>query len=368
MIYLDNAATAPVIPEAVEAFIAAAGDEYANPSSSHLPGRNAKKLLELSREKLAAKLPPNREIIFTSGGTEANNIAVFGAAKLNSKRVGKHIVTTMMEHDAVRLPSNELEKQGYEVTRLKPDRQGRVSIEQFDVAIRVDTALVSVMSVCNETGNIYPVTEVAELIKRRKLETLLHCDAVQAFGKIQIPPADLISLSAHKIGGIKGVGALAINTKRLRPSNFPPIVYGGGQELGVRSGTEPLQLIAAFAAAAEHLQPFTHECKNRLISGLAEIEGAEVLGSPEAPHVVALAIPGIPAEVLMNYLDAKEIFVSKGSACKRGQASHAWDAMGLHAKLGSSAIRVSFGRNSTVNEVDVLLTELQNAIRELYRK
>jgi len=368
MIYFDNAATAPALPAAREAFIQATSEEYANPSSSHLPGRNAKKLLELSRSRVAAKLPPNMEVIFTSGGTEANNIAIFGAAKLNAKRVGKHIVTTMMEHDAVRLPIAELEKQGWEVTRLKPDRAGHITLEQFDAAIREDTALISVMSVCNETGNIYPVAEVSELIKRRKSEALLHCDSVQALGKITIPPADLISLSAHKIGGVRGAGALAINTKRLRPVNFPPLVFGGGQELGVRSGTEPLPVIAAFGAAAENLTRLTSECKNRLLNGLTAIDGAEVLGSPEAPHVVALAIPGIPAEVLMNYLDAREIFVSKGSACKRGQASHAWDAMGLPPKLGSSAIRVSFGYKNTIAEVDKFLEELSNAAKELQRR
>ncbi|MDR2605901.1 MAG: aminotransferase class V-fold PLP-dependent enzyme, partial [Oscillospiraceae bacterium] len=261
MIYLDNAATTPVLPEAREAFTAAIANEYANPSSSHLLGRNAKKLLELSRLKIAAKLPANMEIIFTSGGTEANNIALFGAAKLNAKRVGRHIVTTLMEHDAVRLPVAQLEKQGWEVTRLKPDAQGRIRLEQFDEAIRGDTALVSVMSVCNETGNVYPVADVSELIRRRRLETLLHCDAVQAFGKLVIPSADLITISAHKIGGVKGSGALAINNKRLRPSNFPPLMFGGGQESGVRSGTEALPLIAAFAAAAESAGAFTHECK-----------------------------------------------------------------------------------------------------------
>jgi cysteine desulfurase len=364
MIYLDNAATTPVLPAAKTALIAALGDEFANPSSLHLPGRNAKALIEDARTAVLKALGQGAEsggeLVFTSGGTEADNTAVFGAAKLNAKRVGRHVVTTAVEHDAVLNACKQLEREDFEVTYVKPGKDGGVSVDAIGAAIREDTGLVSIMSVCNETGNVYPVQQVAELLKHRKLGALLHTDAVQAFWKIPLSVktlgADLVTVSAHKIGGVKGSGALWIR----RGLALPTLLYGGGQERGLRSGTESVPLITAFGAAAKSAGFVPVSLKDELLQGLVPL-GAVVLGSPQAPHIAAFALQGIPAEVLMNYLDSKGICISRGSACKRGRRSHVWDAFGIPRTLSDSAVRVSFGHGNTAEDVVALLAELANA-------
>ncbi|MDR0819842.1 MAG: cysteine desulfurase [Oscillospiraceae bacterium] len=362
MTYLDNAATTPVLPEVKAALIAALGDEYGNASSLHLAGRNSRTLMDEARANLMKALGDSSqgEVIFTSGGTESDNMAVFGAAKLNAKRVGKHIVTTSVEHDAVRMAVKRLESDGFEVTWITPGKTGGISAEQITDAVRDDTALVSVMSVCNETGNIYPIAEIADEIKRRKLGALLHTDAVQGFMKIPLNVkhlgADLVTVSAHKIGGVKGCGALWL---RLGIA-LPPLLHGGGQEKGLRSGTESVPLISAFGKAAVYSGFISGAMKDALLDGLGNLD-AVILGTPEAPHIAAFALPGIPAEALMSYLDSKGICISRGSACKRGRRSHVWDAFELPRKISDSAVRVSFGWQNTLEDVEVLLAALQDA-------
>ncbi|MDR2360684.1 MAG: cysteine desulfurase [Oscillospiraceae bacterium] len=368
MIYLDYAATSLILPEARVAAISAMSDEYANASSLHLPGRNAKRIIEDARIAVAKAMGESGakigEVIFTSGGTESDNMAIFGAARLMEKRIGKHIVTTEVEHDAVRAPIKRLEQEGYSVTRIKPDKRGVITAAQIADACREDTCLVSVMSVCNETGNIYPISQAAAEIKRRKLPALIHTDAVQAFKSIPMSVktsgADLISVSSHKIGGIKGVGALWIRLG-LR---LPPLILGGGQEREFRSGTEPVPIIAAFGKAAEFSASVSPGLKETLMGGLAELN-AEILGSPDSPRITAFSVPGIPAEVLMNCLDAKGICISRGSACKRGRRSHVWDALGLPRSVYDSAVRVSFGFGSTIDDVRELIKQLGNAVKEI---
>jgi cysteine desulfurase len=365
LVYLDNAATTPVAPEAKAALLDALRDDVANPSSMHLPGRNAKQIVENARTALNSALggASTGVPIFTSGGTESDNSAIFGAAALNAKRVGMHIVTTDVEHDAVRMAVKKLESDGFVVTSLPPDSDGSISAERLISAIRPDTALVSVMSVCNETGNVYPVREVAAHVRRAKLGALVHTDAVQAFGKIPLNVqelgADLVTVSAHKVGGVKGCGALWL---RLGLA-LPPYLHGGGQERNLRSGTESVPLIAAFAAVSNpgFIAP---SMRDSLLDGLSELD-AQVLGTPDAPHIVAFALPPIPAEVLMSFLDARGICISRGSACKRGRRSHVWDAFNLPRKLSDCAVRVSFGRQNTPQDVAILLTALRDAKRTL---
>lgn len=372
-VYFDNAATTRVRHEAAERMCRVMEECYGNPSSTHEMGRQAKKELDLAREQVAGAIGAKPEdVYFTSGGSEADNWAIAGLEKLTFRR-GKHVITTAVEHDAVRRPMERLADQGWEITWLKPDGDGRIAAEDFENALRPDTVFASVMLVNNETGAVNPVGEMAAAIRRRKTGTILHTDAVQGLCKVPINVrklgADLISLSSHKICGPKGCGALYISPG----VKLPPLILGGGQEKGRRAGTEAMPAIAGFAEAVRlgmAEMDETTERMRRLRDWLAEavpaqIPGAVIIGKGDAPHILSLSLPGYRSEVLMNCLEQDGISVSKSSACKKGGRSHVLEAMGLPDRVIDGALRVSFFRYSTQEEAAYFLQRLRAAAERL---
>ena len=357
-VYFDNAATTRVCEAAAEAMGRVLREQYGNPSSTHAFGREAAKLLEKARENVAkAAGAKPEEIFFTSGGTEADNWAILGGARQMQHR-GKHVISFAAEHDAVLRPLEELRTLGYDVTLLKPDAAGRISLSELEDALREDTVLVSVMMVNNETGAVNPISEIARLLKKKHAQALLHTDAVQAFCKLPFSAdalgADMVTLSSHKIHGPKGCGALYVrNGVKLKP-----LLLGGGQEKGYRSGTEAMPAIVGFGEAARiggenvcetekklrKLRTFTMEIIRERIPGIL------FLGEGDAPHILSLSLPGYRSEVLLNFLDAKGICVSKSSACKRGGRSRVLEAMNLPSDVIDGAIRVSFSDENTEEE------------------
>lgn len=368
MIYLDNSATTKPCPEAVAAMTKALTEDWANPSALYGFGIDAAHNLRTARHQVAAAMgaEPDR-IFFTSGGTEADNWAIFGTAKRLGKR-GKHIVTTAIEHHAILNCMKELEEKGFEVTYLQPDSLGRISLDSLKAALRKDTILVSVMMVNNEVGSVMPIAQMARLTHRVCPDALFHTDAVQGFLKVPFAAktlgADLISVSSHKVHGPKGVGALYISP-RLR--SFPPLIYGGGQEGGFRSGTEGTPAIFGFAAACTVFSASMKEDITRekaLIAATAEtlsaLEGVTVNGAHEAPHVLSVAIPGVPVQNTINILQDHGICVSAGSACAKGHRSHVLTAMRVAPEVIDSTFRVSICPGTTQAELD----ELVKVIRE----
>lgn len=373
MIYLDNAATTKPCREAAEAVAWAMTGLWGNPSAGHAPGREARAALDKAREQVLKALGPGGEqgnLTFTSGGTEADNLALFGGAKKQIHR-GRHILSSKVEHEAVLKCLEELKAEGWEVTLLDPDASGRIPVRAVEEALRPDTVLVSLMLVNNETGGVTEIPRIAELMKERGSRALLHTDAVQAFLKVPFSPAslgaDLITLSAHKICGPKGAGALWCRSG-LR---LPPLLRGGGQEGGLRSGTEPMPAILGFGAAAEALSAGKDRAARyaelrRIL--MEELPGALFLGDPEccAPHICSLSFPGAKAEPLMNELDRRGICVSRGSACARGRRSHVLEAMGLPAKVIDGALRLSFGPENTAEEVREACACLREAVARYF--
>ena len=347
MIYLDNAATTRVCPEAAEIAYTMMTETYGNPSSTHQAGRAAREALGKARKQVASALGcRSEELYFTSCGSEADNWAILRGAE-SMKRKGNHVITSTVEHDAVRKSFDELERLGYEVTRLDPEPDGSVSPDAVAKALRPDTILVSLMLVNNETGAVTDISAVSRAIKAAGCPALLHTDAVQGFLKVPFQAktlgADMISISGHKIHAPKGIGALYISQQMKPASKLLPYLMGGGQESGMRAGTEALPQIAAFGAAAE--------------------TGKKQQG---APHVLCLSLPGYRSEVLMNFLDSRGICVSRSSACKQGRRSHVLEAMGLPAKVIDGAIRVSFSRFTTEEEVLALCGALEEARASLF--
>ena len=373
MIYLDNSATTAPCPEAVQAAQDAMA-HWGNPSSLHRLGVQARELLERARGEVASALGAEKNsIFFTSGGTEADNLAIFGSMEKLGKR-GKHVITTAYEHHAVLNPMAKLEKQGFEVTYLKPEENGAVSLEAFTAALRPDTVFASVMMVNNEIGAVAPVRQMAQALHRNNPEAIFHTDAVQSFFKLPFTArtlgADLISVSAHKIHALKGAGALYI-----RPGlHLPAWQLGGGQESGMRSGTEAMPAIAAFGAACAALRKSAAAdmqgmaaLRDELVRRIGEVPGAEVLGFGEAPHIVCLSMPGLRSQGLINCLQDREIYVSAGSACAKGHRSHVLTALGCSNEQIDGAIRVSFGRENTPFDVDAFLAALRESIDQLRR-
>ena len=374
MIYLDNAATTRVCPQAAQAALEAMTEQYGNPSSRYPLGREASRRLKEQRGQAAAALGcAPEEIFFTSCGTEGDNWAIRGAVELG-RRKGKHIITTAFEHAAVLEPCKALEREGYEVTWLKPDKTGHISIDELTAALRPDTVLVSMMLVNNELGTIQPVAEAARAIRAAGSPALLHTDAVQAFLKIPFTPkalgVDLLTISGHKVRAPKGVGALYIR-KGLR---FPPLMLGGGQEEGMRPGTEATAQTAAFAAACAvgkaEMNSYTIRMKElkeyALDSLLGAIPELKRVGEGEAPHILCLTLPGYKSEVLVRVLGDMGVCVSAGSACHRGKPSHVFAAMGLPKNEMDGAFRVSFSPDNTREDVDGLREALVKARDSLF--
>ena len=368
--YLDNSATTRPCPEAVAAVSETLNECWGNPSSVHRLGVEAAHRLAQARAQVAEALGAERErVFFTSGGTEADNWAVFSGAKRMGKQ-GKHIITTAVEHHAILHPMQRLREQGFEVTYLQPDLLGRITLEQLDAALRDDTVLVSVMMVNNETGAVMPIERMAKLVHRRNPRCLFHTDAVQGFFKVPFRAktlgADLISVSGHKIHAVKGVGALYI-----RPElPLPAYLHGGGQEKNFRSGTEAMPAICAMGAACAAAYPTLREdvarqeaLRDELVARLDAMEGVQVLGAHDAPHIVSCALPGIPSQNTINLLQEHEVFVSAGSACSRGKHSHVLAALGLATELIDSSIRVSLSRYTRPEEIDRLIEGLE-AVRK----
>ena len=368
MIYLDNAATTPVPAAVADTMYDVLTHHFGNPSSQYPAGQEMKKAVEGWRAVIAGALhcPPER-LYFTSCGTESDNWAI-QAAIWQGRHTGKHIITTAVEHSAVLEPCRWLTQQGYEVTYLKPDRTGHVAVEQVAGALRDDTVLVSMMLVNNETGCIFPVAETAQLLRDRKSRALLHCDAVQGFLKVPCEPevwgVDMMSLSAHKLGGPKGVGALYIS-ERFR--NVRPLLPGGGQERGLRSGTEATAQIAGFAKAVElrcdHLEDkLRHmaEVKAYAVEKLSAIPDLQIIGSGKAPHVLSVSMAGWPSQNVVNDLGSQGICVSAGSACHHGKSSQVVSALGLPKRVAAGVIRLSFGPETTFAEIDACAEALRN--------
>ncbi len=367
MIYLDHAATTPVPPEVADIVRDTLVNHYGNPSSQYPFGQEAKALVARCRETVADALGCKAEqLVFTSCGTESDNWALRLAA-YRARHGGRHIVTTAVEHSAVLETCRQLEQDGCAVTYLKPDRSGRITAAQVAAALRGDTFLVSVMLVNNETGCVFPVREIADTLRARGSEALLHTDAVQGFLKVPFRAdtlgADLISVSGHKIGAPKGVGALYLGE---RVKNARPLLAGGGQEAGLRSGTEATAQLAGFAeavrlrsagleASLSHLAAVKAYALERLLA----IEGVVRVGEGEAPHILSVSLVGYPSANIVEELGAQGICVSAGSACHRGRASHVYEAMGLDKRVKAGVLRVSFGPETTREEIDALADALR---------
>ena len=370
MIYLDNSATTkPCIP-AVEAMTKAMTENWGNPSALYGFGIDTARELRNARHLVASALGAEPErVFFTSGGTEADNWAIFGTVKRLGKR-GKHLITTAMEHHAILNCFRELESQGYEVTYLKPDPMGRISLQELQNALRKDTILVSIMMVNNEVGSVMPISQMAKITHRLCPDAIFHTDAVQGFLKVPFQArnlgADLISVSSHKIHGPKGAGALYISP---RLKSFPPLLLGGGQEGGYRSGTEGTPAIFGFAAAAEAVSKTFREDISRekaLISALVEklslLPGVVINGAHEAPHILSISIPGVPTQNSINILQDAQICVSAGSACAKGHRSHVLTAMGIRPEIIDCTFRVSLCKDTTQEELDKLVQTIGNDI------
>lgn len=370
MIYLDNSATTKPCPEAVEAVTKALTENWGNPSALYNFGIDTARLLRQARHTVSSSMgaEPDR-VYFTSGGTEADNWAVFGTVKRMGKR-GRHIITTAIEHHAILNCMSDLESRGFDVTYLTPDNMGRISVDALKAALRKDTILVSVMMVNNEVGSVMPISQMARLTHRLCPDAIFHTDAVQGFLKIPFTAkalgADLISVSSHKVHGPKGAGALYISP---RLKSFPPLLLGGGQEGGYRSGTEGVPAILGFAAACAAVSStFRADIQQEagLIAEFAEkvssLEGVTVNGDHEAPHILSLAIPGVPVQNTINILQDHGICVSAGSACAKGHRSHVLTAMNLPPETIDSAFRISLCRDTTQEELDALYAVLREEV------
>ena len=376
MIYLDNSATTKPCREAVEAMMLAMTENWGNPSALYNFGIDTARQLKTARNTVAAALgaEPDR-IFFTSGGTEADNWAIFSTAKRYGKK-NKHIITTAIEHHAILHCMKELEAQGFEVTYLQPDETGTVTVDALKAALRKDTILVSIMMVNNEVGSVMPIERMAKITHKLCPDAIFHTDAVQGFLKIPFAAkslgADLISISSHKVHGPKGVGALYI-APRLK--SFPAYLHGGGQEGNFRSGTEGTPAIFSFAAACgAGSASFKQDIKKErelleyLIAELSALPGIHLNGAHAAPHILNIGIPGVPTQNSINILQDHGICVSAGSACAKGHRSHVLDAMKVNPEIIDGSFRVSLCRDTTKEELDTLITVIREEILPRARK
>ncbi len=363
-VYLDNSATTRCLPEVAALMTHIMCEDYGNPSSMHKKGVEAEKYVRYSKETIAKSLKvQEKEILFTSGGTESDNIALIGGAYANY-RAGRHIITTRIEHPAVLQTCAYLEEQGFEVTYLPVNENGVIKLSDLERAMTRNTILVSIMHVNNEIGSIQPIAEAGALIKRMNPNTLFHVDAIQSYGKCRIYPKrmniDLLSVSAHKIHGPKGVGFLYISEK----AKVRPILFGGGQQRGMRSGTENVPGIAGMAKAVEQVYMDLdskvnqlYRIRERFIQGVSRIEGIKIngcQGAESAPHIVSVSIQGVRSEVMLHALEDKGIYVSAGSACSSNKPaiSATLKAIGIEKQYLDSTIRFSFSMFTTEEEID----------------
>lgn len=378
-VYLDNSATTRTFPEVAELMTKIMCEDYGNPSSLHMKGVGAEQYLRYAKETLAKILKvTEKEIVFTSGGTEADNLAIIGCALANSRR-GNHLITTQVEHPAVLQTMRYLEGQGYRVTYLPVDSCGLIHLEDLHRAMTPETILVSIMHTNNEIGALQPIAEAGALIKRMNPNTLFHVDAVQGFGKARIYPKkmniDLMSVSGHKIHGPKGIGFLYVGEK----VKIQSISFGGGQQMNLRSGTENVPGIVGLAKAAELLYndfdkdiARIRECKHRFIEGIRRMDNVvingllpgDTMGESTAPHIVSVSFGGVRSEVLLHTLEEKEIYVSAGSACaaRKPQPSATLKAIGVDKGMLESTIRFSFSVFTTPEDIDVCLQVLYDRI------
>lgn len=377
--YFDNSATTRCYPEVAEIVVKTMTEDFGNPSAMHLKGVEAEKYVREAAQTLAKILKVNeKEIIFTSGGTESNNLALFGGADANT-RSGNHIITTSVEHAAVGQPAERLEQMGYEVTIVPVDHRGVVQLEALEKALRPDTILVSTMYVNNEVGAVMPVEEIAKLVHEKSPKALYHVDAIQAFGKYRIYPKkagiDMLSVSSHKIHGPKGVGFLYINEK----ARIQPQILGGGQQAGMRSGTDNVPGIAGLGVAAkmvytdfdkkiEHM----YQLKERLAEGFLKLPDVRLNGMEireGAPQILSASFLGVRSEVLLHTLEEKGIYVSAGSACSshKRKAAGTLSAMGMEAAQRESTLRFSFSEENTFEEVDYALEVIGQVLPMLRR-
>lgn len=377
--YFDNSATTPVYPEVRDLVVRLMEEDYGNPSSLHLKGVEAARYVTDAREKMARlmKVMP-KEIVFTSGGTESNNMALIGGALAN-RRAGNKIITTEVEHASVRSPVSFLEDMGFEVVRIGVDSKGVINVDELVDAVDDNTIIVSVMYVNNEIGSVMPVQDIAKRIKEKNPAVLFHVDAIQAFGKYVIYPGrmgiDMMSVSSHKFHGPKGVGALYIRDR----VKVKPVIYGGGQQNGMRSGTENVPGIAGMALAAEMTyrdldEKVRHmrEVKQHLIDELTGIE--EVYSnSGDAPHIASITFKGVRSEVMLHALEERGVYVSSGSACSSNKhsTSGTLKAIGLPPEKLESTLRFSFSPENTIEQVDYAVQcckELLPVLRRYVRK
>ncbi len=378
-VYLDNSATTRCSERAKDLMVKLLMEDYGNPSSLHMKGLEAENYIKEAKRQIAKTLKvEEKEILFTSGGTESNNTALIGAAIAN-KRAGNHIITTSIEHASVSAPMAYLEELGFRVTYLKVDHNGIISLEELADAVCEDTILVSLMMVNNEIGAVEPIEEAAKIIKAKNPDTLLHVDAIQAYGKYRIYPKkigiDLLSVSGHKIHAPKGTGFLFMKDK----TKVKPLIYGGGQQKGMRSGTENVPGVAALGeASAEIYENFEEKIdhlyalKSRFIDGVSGIEGVTVngkTGRDSAPQIVSVSIDGVRSEVMLHTLEDRGIYVSAGSACSSNKpsVSHTLTSIGLKGNLLDSTIRFSFSVHTTEEEIDYAISVMSDVIPKLRR-
>lgn len=377
--YFDNSATTRCYKEVADIVVKTMTEDFGNPSAMHLKGVEAEKYVRESAQTLARLLKVNeKEIIFTSGGTESNNLALFGGAEAN-KRMGNHIITTAVEHAAVGQPVERLEQMGYEVTIVPVDERGVVRLDALEKALREDTILVSTMYVNNEVGAVMPVEEIARLVHEKSPKAFYHVDAIQAFGKYRIYPKklgiDMLSVSSHKIIGPKGVGFLYINDKvRVQPQ-----ILGGGQQAGMRSGTDNVPGIAGLGVAAkmvytdfEEKIKHMYQLKEHLAEGFLKLPDVRLNGMElweGAPQILSASFMGVRSEVLLHTLEDRGIYVSAGSACSshKRKAAGTLSAMGMEAAQRESTLRFSFSEENTFEEVDYCLEVLGQVLPMLRR-
>ena len=378
-VYLDNSATTRCSERAEDLMVKVLMEDYGNPSSLHMKGVEAENYIKEAKKKIAKTLKVDeKEILFTSGGTESNNTALIGAALAN-KRAGNHIITTSIEHASVSAVTGYLEELGFRVTYLKVDADGIISLDELREAVCEDTILVSMMMVNNEIGAVEPIEEAIKVIKEKNPNTLVHVDAIQAYGKYRIFPKklgiDMLSVSGHKIHAPKGTGFLFIKDK----TKVKPLIYGGGQQKGMRSGTENVPGVAALGEAAEEIYEnfeekidHLYQIKQRFVEGVLKIEGVSVngkTGRDSAPQIVSVSIDGVRSEVMLHTLEDRKIYVSAGSACSSNKpsVSHTLANIGLKGGLLDSTIRFSFSVHTTEEEIDYALEVMNEVVPKLRR-